>query len=446
MGAMSEQDGGATRVDAPPAASASDRALARHAERLRPLRIIYAAVLAVVVITAVVVVKIAYVRGEISHVTLRTVPSGLPTIAAGTPSASLTRAWTSSDTTAIGAPVYGGTVITHDGHTVRGRNARTGAQTWSYTRTDRSVCTAIQTQSVTIAVYKLHGDCDELTGLDSATGARKWTRTLDKDGAEFDGPATYSVVGGNVLFVSRTSIYSIAPGGDADHGNGGLDYWTFHHTGCTIDGAVLGTAGALISQTCTGQQCNGAKFCGDGHQLLLRDATAKYDDNSQTNKGNPDAITWNDIGTDLVPTSAGQTVTARDPDGRFLHLFDPKTGKAGGRLALTGDSSRTAPSAVTSGTDADLIWIGARTYALATGASAFTWQAATSNVPSAGDQATVLVDAQLIAPTTDGAVRLDPAHGTVATRFAIPAPPAGSLVLALGNGLIVCGPDTTVYR
>src|SRR6478736_7428619 len=247
MGAMSEQDAGATRVDDPPAASASDRALARHAARMRPLRIVYALVLAVVVIAALVIVKIAYVRGEISHVTLKTVASAPPAIPAGTPSAALTRAWTSTDTTAIDTPVNGGTVVTHDLHTVRGRNARTGAQTWSYTRTDRSVCTAIQTQSVTIAVYKLHGNCDELTGLDSATGARKWTRTLDKDGAEFDGPATYSVVGGNVMFVSRTSIYSIAPGGDADHGNGGLDYWTFHHPGCTINGAVLGTAGALIS-------------------------------------------------------------------------------------------------------------------------------------------------------------------------------------------------------
>jgi len=307
------------------------------------------------------------------------------------------------------------------------------------------VCTAIQTQSVTIAVYKLHGNCDELTGLDSATGARKWTRTLDKDGAEFDGPATYSVVGGNVMFVSRTSIYSIAPGGDADHGNGGLDYWTFHHPGCTINGAVLGTAGALISQTCSGEKCNGAKFCGDGPQLLLRQSTAKYDDNSSTNKGNPDAIVWNDFGSNLVPTSAGQTVTARDPDGRALHLFDAKTGKSTAALALTGNSGRTAPTAVTSGTDADLIWIGGRTYALATAASSFAWQAATSNVPSAPDGSAVLTDAELLAPTPAGAVRLDPRNGTVMTRFAIAPPPAGSTVVPLGNGLLVAGPGTTVY-
>jgi hypothetical protein len=46
----------------------------------------------------------------------------------------------------------------------------TGQITWSCTRTDRVVCAAIDAGGATIAVYRLHGECDELTALDSGTG------------------------------------------------------------------------------------------------------------------------------------------------------------------------------------------------------------------------------------------------------------------------------------
>lgn len=443
---MDEDAEGSTRVTdapAPPAPNASDRAIAAYTRRMRPWRIGYAIAVAVAVIVALVIVKIAYVRGEISHVHLHTIADPPPSVAnSPSPAAAPTRAWWSTDPTAIGTPVVDGTVVTYDAHTVRGRNALTGAQTWSYTRTDRTICTAIQTQSVTIAVYRLHGDCDELTGLESTTGDRRWTRTLDKDAAVFDGPASYSVDGGNVMFVSKTSIYSLSVAGTADDGNGGLDYWTFHHVGCTINGAVLGTGGALISQTCRGEDCQQHKFCGDGTQLLLRDGQAGYDEKSTTN---PDKVKWNDLGTDLVPTSAGTTVTARAADGSTLTTFAAKTGKSTGRLALSGASGSGVPSAVTSGTDADLIWIGQHTYALRRGDTSFAWSTDSIGVPTT-QSTTVLSGTALLAPTTSGAVALDPGKGTVVARYPVAPPDLGGRVFPLGSGLLVAGAHTVVYR
>lgn len=445
---MPEEDIAArTRVDErrsePAERSASDAALATYLRRMRPLRIAYAAGIAALVAIALVLVKIAYDHGELSHAHLHTAQAAPSVATAPTPDATPKLAWSNTDTTAIGVPAVGGTVVTHDAHTVRGRDARTGAQTWSYTRTDRTVCTAIQAQDVTVAVYRLAGNCDELTAVDSQTGQRLWTRTLDKDGAEFDGPASYSVNGSTVMFVSPTSVYTLATGGTSDQGNGGLDYWVFHHAGCSINSAVLGNAGALISQTCHGQDCQGHKFCGDGTQLLLRDQTAGTNDKSTDN---PDIVKWNHLGSDLIPTSAGLTVTARDPDGATLHVFDPQTGKQTARLALSGDSGSRAPSGFTSATDADLIWVGGHTYALASKATSFAWTAATTGVSTVVGGAALLTGGQALAATSTGAALLHGGTGTPATNYPIPPPAAGSQVFALGTGLLVAGPHTLVYQ
>lgn len=431
-----------TVADRPAGDPAGEAALAAYARRMRPWRIAYTAAIVVVVAAALVIVKIAYDHGEISHVHLHTAAAPPSIATAPTPTATLARAWWTSDATAIGTPVAGGTVVTYAAHTVRGRDAVTGRQTWSYTRTDRTVCTAVQTDSVTVAVYRLHGNCDELTALDSETGARRWTRTLDKDGAAFNGPATYAVNGGTVLFVSRTSIYAVAVGGTADQGNGGLDYWTFFHVGCTVNSATLGNAGALISQTCHHQACAGHKFCGDGPQLLLRDATAGYDDKSTTN---PDKIKWNDLGSTLVPTSSGATVTARDPDGATLHVLNPADGKQTARLPLAGNAGAGVASGVDSGTDADLIWIGDRTYALGSGRSSFRWQAATTGIPTT-DGTAIFTGSVGLAPTSSAAVLFDPATGRTRHTYPVTPPPPGSRVFPLGTGLLVAGRHTVVYR
>jgi hypothetical protein len=438
---MSEETTETEPRPAPASDPASDAALARYNKRMRPWRIGYAAAIAAVLVAAVVIVVVAYQHGEISHVSLHTVPTAPPSVAIESPATALGEAWSSSDTTAIGTPYYRGTIITHDTHTVRGRDAGTGQQTWAYTRTDRTVCAALQDSGLTLAVYRLHGNCDEVTALNSGTGQRVWTRTLDKDTAVFDGPASFAVLPGNFFFVSRTSIYAIAASG--------LDYWTFHHVGCTIHSAVLGVAGALISQTCVGEQCNRAKFCGNGQQLLLRDQTKGYDNDTTTNKNNPDQIIWNDFGSDLVPTLAGNSVGAREPDGAALQLLDRASGKPGARLALSGDSGSAAPSAVSSTTDADVIWIGGRSYALETTHTSFTWQQDTLSQPTVSQPPNtqgMLSTALLSVPTADGIGFLDPATGKQNAGYAVGPQPAGSLAYRFGAGFVIAGQQTRLYR
>jgi hypothetical protein len=277
--------------------------------------------------------------------------------------------------------------------------------------------------------------------LDSSTGARRWTRTLDKDGAHFDGPASWSVMSGNVLLASRTSVYALSPAGTSDSGNGGLDYWTFFHQGCTIDGAVLGSSGALIAQTCHGEDCGSQQYCADGPQLLLRDATAGSDSSSQTN---PDKIRWLRRNVRLRPLSAGFTVSALTADGRTLEVLSAQSGAQTARLAVARASgSPAAPVITSSGT---LFWLGGITYALPDGASSFAWRSAStgppsfvpSTTPGAGDRDIVTL------PRRGGAVRVDPDTGRVTARYAVPGVAPGQAATPLGAGLLLSG-STSAY-
>ncbi|MDQ6851867.1 MAG: PQQ-binding-like beta-propeller repeat protein [Actinomycetota bacterium] len=418
--------------------SRSDAALERHHVRLRHWRVTYAALILAAAVALVVIVKIAYSHGELSHATLRTVDPAPPSVTLQAPRSTLGEAWSTADRTAIGQPYWGGTVVTHDKRSVRGRDALTGAITWIYTRTDRTICQAIQDQGITIGVYELNGNCDQLTALDTETGQRKWSRTLDKDGAELNGHPRYAVVPDTVMLTTPSAIYALDP-------TGGLDRWVFREHGCTVRRAVLGVNGALISQTCSHRDCAGARFCGNGAQLLLRDGSAGENSDSSKNNRNPDQIKWNLIGSDLIPASAGQAIAALSANGAQLIVLGDKLGTAQHRLPLVGRSTTITTSAAA---DADLLRIGARTYALAN--STFSWQTATSGLPTVTDRSGVgtpsLSSALLAAPTTAGIATLDPGSGTVRRSFAVGAPALGSRIYPFGTGFLVTGTQTRYYR
>lgn len=431
----------------------SDAALRRYARRMRPWRIAYTVGLIVAAIALVVIVQIAYSVGEIGHVTLHTVAKPPPNIAQKPPTAVQTEAWRTDDRTALGIPYVGGTIVTHDDHSVRGRDAHTGKITWSYTRTDRSVCAALQTASVTVAVYELHGNCDELTGLDSKTGERQWTRTLDKDSNvvnhAVNGHPHYAVSPYTVMIWTQQVIYTIDPSGNQDFGgkSGGLDRWVFAEQGCTIGHVVLGSTGALISQTCHGRHCKGLKYCGNGPQLVFRDPSAGENTDSSKNNGNPDQIKWNRIGSNLVPAGADNAVTAISPDGTTLFRFATGSGEILDRLPLSGGSG--AVTATSTG-DGDLIRFGGITYAFRAADATFSWQAETAVLPTVSSDTGTgqpgLLLARLTVPTPDGIATLDPGHGTVQHRYAVPPPASGSVVYPYGAGFLVAGPHTVLYR
>ena len=228
-----------------------------------------------------------------------------------------------------------------------------------------------------------------------------------------------------------------------DENGGGLDWWTFYHPGCTINSAVLGVGGALISQTCHDERCNGAKFCGDGQQLLLRQGEA----GSTDSKTNPDQIVWNRRNTALVPVLAGQQIAARDPSTGKLVLLDEKTGAPAQRLSV--GSGTGAASSFTSTIDGDLIWIDGRTYALKTKGTSFRWHLSTTGVPTVTSTSTSgvssLAGGRITAPTATGIAQID--GGTGAVSHTYPADvPAGSRVYPFGTGFVVAGATTTVYK
>ncbi len=417
-----------------------DPVVRQYEARMRPWRIGYAVALVALVLGAVAIVKIAYSRGEISHASLQTVAAPPPAVPLAPASATLTQAWTSADRAAIGIPYDAGTIVTHDTRAVRGRDARTGAITWSYTRTDRTVCAAIQVQRVTIAVYELAGNCDELTALDTATGKRMWTRTLDKDGQPLNGHPTYAVTPFTVMFTTPGVIYAVDP-------SGGLDRWVFAEDGCTITHATLGTAGALISQTCTDRDCTDLRFCGDGPQLLLRDATAGENNDSAKNHKNPDQLKWNLLGNELVPAVADQVIAGVARDGSSLSILAKKSGRTERQLPLNGG---TGPVETQPAGDADLIRFGGTTYAVPSSGTRFVWQAETRALPTvtatSGQGLPSLGAARVLVPAAGGIAALSSATGAIDTAYAVAAPPDGARVWPYGTGFLVAGPTTTLYR
>ncbi|HLY34144.1 MAG TPA: PQQ-binding-like beta-propeller repeat protein, partial [Jatrophihabitantaceae bacterium] len=362
-----------------------------------------------------------------------------------------TLAWHTPEATAIGTPYYRGTVVTYSAHTVNGRNALTGAVTWSLTRTDRTVCQVIEDQAYTITLFDQKGDCTEVTTLDTQTGQRKWERTLDEDDTRADGKAiqhiqghpSYAVLPDTVLIYSSTVIYAIDP-------TGGLDRWLFDHAGCTIHSAILGAQGALISQTCTHENCGQRKFCFDGDQVVLRDGTAGRADTDK-NPTNPDQIIWTKPDVKAVPASADTVISVVDPAATHLTVLDATKGATLATLPLRGASTTSGIAALETAR-AELIWIGGTTYSIESTGTDFFWvadsrgPATVTALPGSLTQPVDLNQAIVLVPTSHGADSLTPGTGVAATHYAVGPLPGGSRVYPLGRGLLVAGSATAAYR
>lgn len=436
MGEPERREGDADRPVEP------DTALGRYVARMRRARIVYAAVLAVLVAVVGVGVGLAWSHGETASVSLHTVPTAPASLPIGAPSPNLQPAWRSAGRAAIGTPQWGGTVVVWSGHTVGGIDARTGARTWSYTRTDRTLCTAAQAAGTTIAVYRTGGNCDEVTALDSMTGARRWTRTLDEDGKPINGTPRYQVLSSTFVVYTSASIYAIDPGS-------GIDRWTFSHYGCSIEHVAVGSGGALISQKCSSaQKCGELKFCGHGPQLLLRDAFAGYDDKSKTN---PDHIAWNLIGNADVPVSADQLISALNPSTRALDTFGADKGTPTGSIRLRPPPDVAQNVSAVDATTHEVVSTGGTIYAVSVENRRVRWSARAAGpptvVPVAGSDLNSLATARVTVPAPDGIRILDGATGRTTRTYAVPAPARGSLVYPLGTGFLLAAPNATVvYR
>jgi outer membrane protein assembly factor BamB len=428
-------------LDPAPADPRSAAALARYRTRNRRAWIIYSIVVGAIVTALVAVAAVAWSRGEAAHASLHTITAAPSSLSIESPSPQPQPAWRTGDRTAMGVPQWGGTVITYSQHTVRGHDARTGRPTWTYARTDRNVCTAAQAGGTTIAVYELHGNCDELSAFDSQTGQRRWTRTLDKDGKPIDGQPAYQVQPSTFMVSSDTSIYAIDPGT-------GLDRWTYYRFGCRINRAVLGSAGALISQNCSATvKCSGLKFCAPGQQLVLRDATQG---NGKDDEPNRDQMKWLRRGDGNAPVSADQVMTTLTSTGA-LQVLAPSSGAPTEDVRLRTAAASADDSAVAATDSAEIVWLAGTTYAISSNSSSPQWALATPAPPtvvspSSSDLVPPLDAARITVPVMAGVAVLDGRTGRVKETLPVSAP-EGSRVFPLGAGLLVAAANgTAAYR
>src|SRR4051794_2395539 len=423
-----------------PALTPSDAALARHRARMRRGRIIYFSIVAVVVGVLVAGAAVAWSRGEAAHASLHTFAPPPSSLGLKPPSATPRPAWRTTDRLAIGTPQAGGTVITFSAHAVGGRDARTGKRTWTYTRSDRRVCTAAQATNTTIAVFANHGNCDELDAFASDTGRRRWTRTLDQDGRPINGVPSFQVLPYTFLVASDSVIYAIDP-------VSGWNRWNYYRYGCRIERTVLGSAGVLISQTCTSAvRCGDMRFCTTGPQLVLRDGSAGNGDDSDKNR---DKIKWLRRGNRSTPVSADGVISSLRGDGTTLDVLRAKDGVPERQVTLPSGSADDPGTALGLGAT-ELVWRAGTVSAIRADLAHPAWRVATTAAPTAvnssGTPPLSPTEARITAPVADGVAVIDGETGGVTQQFSIPAG-KDAAVFPLGTGFLVGRPDgTAAYR
>lgn len=411
-----------------PTTTAEPPALVEYRSRTRRHMAIYVGCIAATLLVIAGAVVVAYARGDINHVHWKTAdaPSDVPPASV---SASLTQRWRTEDTAASGTPVWQGIVVTYDKHSVNGRDALTGDLRWHYTRTDRTLCAVVQQDATTTAVYRHDGNCDEVTGFVTATGERKFWRTLTDNG-----DISVSSAPNVVVIVSDTNVHVI-------DNAGGLDRWNYQvPAGCAVDRALAGSLGVLVGFHC------GSTWRLISHDLIQGDkdkTVAKWD------------VTLNFAG---IPILADTTFAVIDRDNGDLVTVSTDKGAVTADLPLLTPNDpaiSTLPRSETTQvaafpTRTEFAHVGSTLYAFTIPAKqkkpSMLWQ-----VPSDGP-VTQLFDARL-AVVHGGAVTIvrGPKAAIDLTVGLSPAPTAFSgtanpRVFGLGPGLVLCGNGVEVYQ
>jgi len=388
-------------------------ALTAFRQRTRRANRIWAAVLAAAVVVAFVAVRLAYAHGEITKVSRASAPA-VSAVPGSSPAQQLSPAWHTDDAAATGTPYQDGIVVTYHQHTVNGRDARTGQVRWHYTRSDETLCSVLQQDSSTIAIYRRKGNCDEVTGFVTATGVPKFYRTLTDDGS------TAAASFPNVVMTVGTHFVH-----EFDNA-GGLDRWDWTAPdGCAVSRALAGNLGTLISLD-----------CGSKHQLVLRDLIQ-------------DSTKWTvDTPAAMVPLTSSAALTALDPATGALYRYGVTKGDAVAAGQVSGAPATGYPAAAASlvATNAqqqpiEFSFAGKLLAISADGT--VQWTAAASAAPSAVTAAFVAV------PVAPGAVvlhRVD--RGQTQLTVTASPPPADDAgpVYPVGAGLLFTGPGAGLYR
>ena len=375
--------------------------------RRRRARLLYGAVVTVLVLAAGLTAGIVIGTGESAHATLVT-GTAAPAVPGGTVRPAPTQVWRTADHAAGENPLWVGTAVTWSAHTLAGRDATSGAIRWSYTRTDLSICDAAQFNGRAFVLFGRDGDCDELSTFDSQTGRRGWFRTLPDHGA-----GTLQFGGTGLLISYATSFHAMTTAQGYDR----FPSVPTTAADCRFTSVVAGTTGIVA-----------AERCDDGQHLAM----------------------WSNDGADSQPRQvwrvdapAGVTAVAEtnvaafgyDPVTGTLTRYSVDKGTSLGAVAL--DPATTGPAGRGQVVGSDLLLdLGDRAYDLSDG-SALRWSVASVGPPTitGGDVTRALV------PTSAGAALVDFATGQTLSTYTLPASSGeaagGPLVYAAGAGLLV---------
>ena len=242
------------------------------------------------------------------------------------------------------------------------------------------------------------------------------------------------------MVTTPTVIYAFDP-------ISGIDRFVFSQQNCVIHGAVLGSAGALISQTCVKPNCDGKSFCGSGPQLLLRDGqtrattatarirTASSGTRSVTPTCRRQLTSWCPRWTRPPGSCSVSTLRRANPCRRSRCRAPPA------RPASTRWRRRARTSSFRRHHLRD------RPDALRRDLARRVAQLPTVTAPSGDASAVpVLATAIVAAATAQGVDLLDGETGRVTRTVAMPTVAIGSTAYPLGSGFVLSGSSTEVYR
>ncbi|GAA3221735.1 hypothetical protein GCM10017691_07030 [Pseudonocardia petroleophila] len=217
---------------------------------------------AVVVVAVLALVVAVSATSDIAGTTDRTaaVPIGAPPPASGAPVA-FAQAWEAASPGTPVPVVAGPAVVTADGSTVSGRDARTGGERWSYAR-DLPLCTVGAgfpgvAEGRVLAVYANEAPadagagayCSELTMLQGDTGARAGARNPDaRPGTRLLADQTYVLATGTDHLevwrsdLVRTLEYGVVPAQE--------QVGRQPRAGCTHGSTALGGRRVAVLERC----------------------------------------------------------------------------------------------------------------------------------------------------------------------------------------------------
>ena len=389
----------------------------------------YLAAVATVVVLITVAVMLIWTTGEAANAHLNVAAKAATILPRSASSSTLSTAWISSDTTAIGQPFIGGTVITYSKHTVTGRDARTGGTVWSYTRTNATVCQVAQQQGKAMALYSVGGNCDELSAFDAATGRRAWQRTLDENMTPIDGQPSVISLPDTLFIWTPAVIYAIAVSSakciPAIGSDCGYDYWSFvAQDGCRITHVVPGMLGVLISE-----------HCRSGDRLLLRDRYQNTDDTHNR-------IIWTLPGNSAVPIVADYFLAAVQPGTSKLEVFNRDKGTVQSTSTMRPTPDLNANIIRLLLPAGELVQIGGTCYAFLLGSQDVRWSKPTVTLPSLDPD-----DGHIVyLPSPRGVAVLASGTGERERVIAGPATTGATYLTPMGSGFLAGGSRTTALR